>query len=339
VHYGDSLITGDFVTGTMRRLLQERFGDGGPGFHLASKAWDWYAHDGVTVSGPDGKVSRITSPTIKDGLYGLGGVTAVFPPGTTLTYKVGKPKSGPVRADLYYLSQPGGGTIQVLGDGEAVTSVQTGAAGVRSGFLPVALPSGATKLTLKTLGGPVRLFGLAFETAGPGVQYDSIGINGGRIGLLMRIEQAHWAEQLARRKPDLVVFEFGTNESMNENLKEARYAVRYEKELRAVLARFRKALPDASCLVMAPMDRGAIGSGGVSTAATVPVLVLSQRKVALTEGCAFFNTFKAMGGTDSFARWMAAKPKLASGDYSHPTAPGAELVGRMLFKALDKAAR
>jgi hypothetical protein len=41
VHYGDSLITGDFVTGTMRRLLQERFGDGGPGFHLASKAWDW----------------------------------------------------------------------------------------------------------------------------------------------------------------------------------------------------------------------------------------------------------------------------------------------------------
>ena len=49
-HYGDSPITGDMITSTVRRKLQLRFGDAGHGFILAGKPWNWYGHIGVHQS-------------------------------------------------------------------------------------------------------------------------------------------------------------------------------------------------------------------------------------------------------------------------------------------------
>ena len=40
-HYGDSPISADLITGTARRKMQERFGDAGHGFILASHPWEW----------------------------------------------------------------------------------------------------------------------------------------------------------------------------------------------------------------------------------------------------------------------------------------------------------
>src|SRR5262249_61840461 len=50
VHYGDSPITADLITGDVRALLQARFGDAGHGFLLADKPWAWYQHDRVKLS-------------------------------------------------------------------------------------------------------------------------------------------------------------------------------------------------------------------------------------------------------------------------------------------------
>jgi hypothetical protein len=47
-HYGDSPITNDDITATVRRRLQLRFGDAGHGFVLIAKPWPWYGHTGVT---------------------------------------------------------------------------------------------------------------------------------------------------------------------------------------------------------------------------------------------------------------------------------------------------
>ena len=46
-HYGDSPITGDMITSTVRRKLQLQFGDAGHGFVLLAKPWGWYQHLGV----------------------------------------------------------------------------------------------------------------------------------------------------------------------------------------------------------------------------------------------------------------------------------------------------
>jgi hypothetical protein len=62
--------------------------------------------------------------------------------------------------------------------------------------------------------------------------------------------------------------------------------------------------------------------------------VSSQRNVALREGCAFFDTFTAMGGMNSIARWFRARPQLAAPDFSHPTAAGQAVIATLLYRAL-----
>jgi lysophospholipase L1-like esterase len=62
--------------------------------------------------------------------------------------------------------------------------------------------------------------------------------------------------------------------------------------------------------------------------------VTIQKRVALAHGAAFWNTFDAMGGEGSMARWVKAKPQLGGGDLTHPTPLGAEVLGDMLSDAL-----
>jgi lysophospholipase L1-like esterase len=69
----------------------------------------------------------------------------------------------------------------------------------------------------------------------------------------------------------------------------------------------------------------------------IPRLVAYQRRIAAETGCAFFDTFIAMGGEGTVARWYGAKPKLMGGDFTHPTAQGAEIVGTLIYDALIEA--
>src|SRR5438477_3135565 len=49
VHYGDSPTTADLITGDVRAILQQRYGDAGHGFILVSKPWAWYRHKDVVL--------------------------------------------------------------------------------------------------------------------------------------------------------------------------------------------------------------------------------------------------------------------------------------------------
>ena len=191
-------------------------------------------------------------------------------------------------------------------------------------------------MTIRTAGnGEVRLFGVALETNRRGVQYDSLGVNGAFIGLLAHyIDEQHWAEQLRHRRPDLVIIGYGANESQFERLP----MDQYERDTKEVIRRIRQALPDASIMFVGPMDRGMRGpGGGIITRPMIPRLIAYQRRIAGETGCAFFDTYSAMGGEGTVARWHESKPKLMGGDLTHPTAQGAEIVGALIFDAIVKA--
>ena len=131
-----------------------------------------------------------------------------------------------------------------------------------------------------------------------------------------------------------MIINYGTNESQFEKLP----MDRYEADTREVIRRIRTALPEVSIMFLAPMDRGARGDGGrIVTRPMIPRLVGSQRRIAAEQACAFFDTFTAMGGEGTVAEWCEARPKLMGGDYTHPTAKGAEVVGTLIYDALMKA--
>jgi hypothetical protein len=66
----------------------------------------------------------------------------------------------------------------------------------------------------------------------------------------------------------------------------------------------------------------------------VEVIVGAQKNVAARHGCAFFNTYAAMGGAGSIHRWRAASPRLAEPDLKHLNARGRDLMGENIYRAI-----
>ena len=108
----------------------------------------------------------------------------------------------------------------------------------------------------------------------------------------------------------------------------------YEREYTRVVRKFKAGRPGASCMIMSLIDHAARLEGAVRTRSIVPRLVSSQRKVALEQGCAFFDTFTAMGGMNSFARWLRARPQLGAPDLAHPTLAGQGVIATLVYRAL-----
>ncbi len=340
-HYGDSPITNDGITSTVRRIMQEQYGDAGHGFILIDRPWAWYGHQAITfTSGGDWDNNPMIGGKLGDGEFGLGGVASrASGPGKYARFapaSEGETGKNFSRMEVYYLQQPGGGQFSVDVNGTGAQTVSTASEMSNSGFYEIKAPgSGPNTFSVKSLSGSVRLFGAVIENEGPGVVYDSLGVNGAYAGLLATaMNPDHWAEQLQHRNPNLVIINYGTNESQYASDDQME---RYDKDLREVIRRVRAALPGVSILLISPMDRGKRAGGGkIITMPSIPKIVEMQRRVALETGCAFFNTFEAMGGSGTMAKWAAGTGKnhLVGGDLTHPTAEGAERVGRLIFEAI-----
>jgi lysophospholipase L1-like esterase len=330
LHYGDSPTTADLVTGDVRTLLQKEFGDGGLGFTLIARPWAWYSHRGLDMNASGWKIDIAGAGKVRDGLFGLGGATFQGQQGAAAHWRLRSSRHRQV--EVAYLAQPGGGSFSFEADGVEIGTADTGAEEPEAGFATFDLPEGSARYTLRVTEGPVRLFGVEFRKSGRGVIYSSLGINGASVTTLSRaFNGAHWAAQLRHYQPDLVVVGYGTNEAGFSKFVDTSW----DDELRLAIRRLRAALPKASILLMSPMDRGERNEQGeIATIAALPRLVLIERQVAAGAEVAFFNTFQAMGGEGTMARWYAAEPRLVGADFIHPLPAGGRIVGELLVGAL-----
>lgn len=334
LHYGDSPVTADSITADTRALLQQHFGDAGHGFVLVAKPWAWYGHRGVDVDGSGWKISAATQSRAKDGFHGLGGVSFE---GDTGAYSHLELAEAHAQMEVQFLRQPGGGVLSVEASGERLGDIQTDGPQKQPAYQMFTLPAGARRIALSVERGPVRLFGVSFERNSPGVIYNSLGLNGGQVQVVVRyFDKPQWTAELQHEHPDLVVINYGTNESVYAEYIEQSYPA----ELREVIARVKAAVPRASVLVMSPMDRGQRDANAqITTVPALPRLVEIQRQIAAETGCAFFNTFQAMGGAGTMARWYESEPRLVSADFTHPLPAGARKVGVLLDQALESGYR
>jgi lysophospholipase L1-like esterase len=333
IHFGDSLVASDYVSGTLRRLLQRQFGDAGHGFTLIANAWPSYFHEGVSRYATSGwLVSRVVGPYTSDGWYGLGGVSFRAPPNTLV--RIGTAKHGDIgrqvsRFVLAYVAGPGGGTLRVRIDEKTVGELSTRSNDKQFKTVEWNVPEGPHDLELLTTQGTSRLFGVVLERDTPGVVLDAIGIQGARLRFLDQQDDEHYATQLRWRNPDLVIYEFGANESADG----LAYSMRdFHSTMKNVLLQQRAAVSQSSCLVVGAMDRAVRSGDTLASASFIPLLVAEQRAVAREVGCAFFDTYQAMGGLGAMPRWV--QRGLGQADLTHPSAIGADIIGTWLYRAI-----
>lgn len=322
LHYGDSHTAADEWTGTLRNLFQSRFGDGGQGFSLAGRPFRTYRRLGQRHWMSRGWDALGLLDRDGDGIYGLGGAAIATSRARESVVLDGEAK----QAELWYLRQPGGGSLQILDEGRPIETVSTD--GPLGPDYVVFSPS-SSHIEVETVDrAPVRLFGWV-ALNGAGVTYETLGINGAQASIFSRWDEEVWSKHLARRDPALVVLAYGTNEASNRDWT----FESYREAFSAVLEKIRRAAPAASILVIGPPDRlMRVRGKGWTPFARMNEIVEAQRTAARDNRCAFWDLRERMGGERAMLRWVQAG--FAQRDHVHFTGEGYRLIGNVVHRDL-----
>jgi len=332
---GDSHTNADFLSGTVRSVLAERFGDGGPGFvRVGTKP---YRHEGVSVSrdgawnvGPNPPARRAPQD---DGIFGLSGTRAVPEGGARFSLQSNARDAAgddTARFELSYMLPVGASFTVELAGHQLHVDTKTAADVTPSGISHLTLTAPLkSQLVLAPERGAPRLFGVTLERdAKPGVVLDTLGIDGARLQTALAWNEAAFADEVARRAPELFVIAYGTNESFD-----ALNVERYGPQLAELTRRVRRGAPQASCLVLGPPD-APLGEASVPRVAEVSSVL---QKSAAALGCSYVSLQQLMGGEGSFCKGMRAKERLAQPDKLHLTPKGYQELGRALAQLLLNA--
>ena len=339
MHWGDSTIAADGITGQVRRRLQARFGDGGPGFLAIEVDPRWGMRPGI-VRSHEGEWSTqtITFAGAAEDRYGLAGTVSTAE-GAASVLLAGLRVEGRRqllhRFDVHYQSRPGAGSFELRPGAGSHTRVSAASDAVVDRYVTHSSEAGTRKLRIASLGdGPVTLYGVALETKGPGITWECLGVAGSSIAsLLGRQERRHLAGQVSRRSPSLLVYQTGGNELTYPLLLEGQ-GEGYQKAYGRALRMLRAGSPEASCIIIGPLDQAMRERGKVVSKPDLDRMIEVQRRAATAEGCSFWDSRHAMGGKGGFGRWLQHKPAYAWTDLMHLSLPGLDLVGDTFTDAL-----
>jgi lysophospholipase L1-like esterase len=334
--YGASHTSSDQFPGYLRTLLQSRLGDAGLGVALPVRPFTYYDHRATRFEHTGRwRTIRVRGRDRPPDIYGLLGVAvetaerascAIEPRART---GIG---SGVTFFEVFYLSQPRGGTFDVLLDGREVETVRTRAGRRELGYARIETGSDAPhRLEIRTRGdGVVRLFGVNMERDAPGVIVTPAGVPGARFRDQLPWNARAQAEHIRRIAPDLVVLGYGTNEAGVLHVNEAEYA----REITAVIDRVRAAAPSASCLLIGASEWPELVGGEWIPRETTTVINRVQRAVAARQGCGFFDLVEFVGGPGNMDAWNLHDPSLVLDDHVHFTEPGHRVLAATLERAL-----
>ncbi len=327
--YGDSNMTPDFITGSMRRELQARFGDGGHGFVAAVRPWPWYLHvdvlHGVTKEGTWRVMATSTAP-IKDRLYGFANMAGESGEPNARTWVMTRPESDKDKtlpgtrassAEIFFLRRPFGGSFSVLVDDKKTQDVVASNRTTEAGFARATFPDGPHKVEAVVRNGhKVRFFGIALERDVPGIVIDSLGTGALNYEQLGRVEESTRRAMLKERDYDLIIFLLGTNMFAPDM---------HEKWVKTALTSFRAALPTTPMMLMSPPDVG-LGPKDWNSDPRIGKMAQLFRDVAHAEHLLYWDFWRAMGGKGSMKRF--AQNQIALRDFVHLGWKGGSLMGR-----------
>ena len=318
-YFGDSMIEGDLLTQTLRKLMQKEFGGSGVGF---------LPIDCVSAD------FRITARTKNSGWS---------------EYNFKKPNNDLYPSGHVFYSDQGDFTAvnndlqnplpiekslicgKVLNDNVIFFNNQPINIQSESLVNKIKLSNDENKtINLKVKDNSIPVYGVSFESES-GVIIDNFSYRGITGIELSKIETT-LLESIAKNNPyDLIVFQYGVNLLFRPNDLNFNY---YERAFNKVLNKFRSAFPNTEFLLISTADRAFRYNGEYKSAIGIDSLVKTQATLAYESGIAFYNQFESMGGKNSIVEWVNKSPSLAGRDYVHPNARGAEILAEYFFEAM-----
>jgi lysophospholipase L1-like esterase len=346
---GDSHTAADFLTGEIRRRLQETYGNGGSGYVTAGRPRDVLSST-LKISVSPGWTYQALQRSEEVGEFWMSGFnTVASKQGETLSFVSEKPEIFDV-IEIEAIRRPGGGTFEIKLDGKVEGSFDLAGQKVEPIVIRLVPDQGPTNqvrdITLTTRSdGTVSIASLAIYNTRAGLTYSSAGYPGATVDILNKLDNRLFASNLRRLNPQIVVLSFGTNEADKPSVDIAAYTEKY----RRVLAKIRTALPAVTIVMIGPPEGEELPSHckdkareaatcrvpSETTASasradacewrTLPKLAEvreAQRKLAQREGAVFWNWASIMPKDCGADRWLTQSPVLMAKDHVHFTIAG-----------------
>ncbi|AVM56042.1 lipase [Capnocytophaga sp. oral taxon 864] len=349
VHYGDSQIEGDRITGYVRNRLQLAYTGGGPGFIpikvvysqnsvdiIASPNWTRYAffdrkqrktvaHDKYGLFSTFSRFTNYVSNTADTTALPVAKASFTIKPSDKSYARL----RNYTRFGLHYGNAMAKVKIRVYQDGNILridTLISDGK------YHNYKLNFASTPKELKVeLEGKISpdFYGITLD-ASSGVRMDNVAMRGEAGRIFTRMNYEHFRQMSADRKPDIFIFQYGGNTI--PYMKTDQQLQEYVNALIFNIKWVKRANPNAMFMLLGPGDMTTSRNGQLITYPFVPKMNKLMKEEALKNGIAYFSIFEAMGGENSMTAWV--KKGMAVSDYVHFTPQGTKLISEVFYQCL-----
>ena len=326
MHYGDSQIEMDRMTGRMRQRLQDVFGGGGPGMLPLRQPVPTHSFNQSVTGSIEGLSTWGDNSFARcDGYYGPMLRSWRLTGSATMSLMASKGPNAHQRAgefsqiSLLFDNRPGPLTVSMRNrKGPGAFSGSEERQGVTS--------SAELRLT-----GTADIYGVMVDN-GPGVAVDNVGMRSTSGHQFKMVRDDLLAQAYAQANVRMIIMQFGGNSV--PYLKSEKAISNYCRKMGEQIDHVRKACPQAVILFVGPSDMSTMVGGRLDTYPYLPNVVDGLRDTVNAHGAAFWSVYDAMGGKGSMIVWN--KNGYAGSDYIHFTTKGVNIMGDYLSDALLK---
>lgn len=333
MHYGDSQLECDRITGNLREEFQAKFGGSGVGLIPAVQTIATYTL-GQTAS-PEG-ISRklIYGPTemrASHNRYGVMGQMARVDGNAYFTFSTrgGKDYEHAQTFSEVTLWAQGNVSARITTADTTIQLVTQDTIGVR--MFKAHLPRTVRKASL-AVSGNMDIYGILLDGK-KGVSVDNIPMRGCSGTMFNRISAETLSPFYTQENVRLIILQYGGNSV--PYLKNKKGIENYKKNLCKQIAYMKAQAPKSKFLFIGPADMATSIKGKMQTYPQMEEVVKAIREAANESGIAFWDLYASMGGYGSMVKWVDARPQLAGPDYIHFTPKGARKVSHMLFETIQ----
>lgn len=336
LHYGDSQIEMDRITGYLRERFQERFGGNGPGLLAPKPLTPGYNLSHFFSENWDRKVP-FGPKSVRASHYRYGPVFTVCSFDSLENASVSvrarkKSTQGVKKFDVLKIYYKGG--VQVSAAGSAGGKVFQSTDYARG--LKVAkwqFDTFQNRASFSFSGdSTAEIYALSLESK-VGVYMDNVPMRGASGTFFTTVDSAVLGASLRDLNARMIILEFGGNVMPVMNSK--RKAIWYGQTMAKQIKRIKELRPEAIILFIGPADMTTTNDGESGTHPYLELVIKELKKNVLEAGAIYWDMYAAMGGKNSMMIWRNNKPSLASSDGIHFTKKGAEKIAKMLFETIE----
>jgi len=346
VHYGDSQIEGDRISGFIRERLQSRFGGGGCGLLPALKVYNqasasqsnngnWLRY---TLIGNVDKAVKHNNYGVMCGFSRFTPLDKILDEPATASIKYNTAKSiYPTakkfeRIKIYYGNNGGLCEAEVLtNDSHLITVPLEGDELLNVQTINLDIATDNAELIFKSANSP-DIYGISLDND-YGISVDNIAMRGSSGTIFTKMNKQLLSAMLKDLNTGLIIMQFGGN--VMPFMKNEKACTEYGNWFYSQIATLKSAMPGVSIIVIGPADMSVKKDEYYVTYPHLENVRDALKNAAFKAGAGFWDMYSAMGGKNSMPSWVAARPQLAGSDYVHFTPKGARIVAELFYEALN----